>query len=101
LISELKNEIKTKIKKEYSDLYLSHQIIVNFDDLTLKECMGWGNFGCVYKGIFNLADNIFEKVAVKRLENCEFIWLNPLIKINNSYEIIQVTKFIYLIIFFK
>ncbi len=66
------DDIKNKIKREFSDLYRGNEILIDRTYLILCECIGRGNFGSVYKGVLNMARNESEEVAVKRLENCKF-----------------------------
>jgi hypothetical protein len=76
------NDIKTKIKREFFDTNRGNEILVNRTNLNLGDCIGRGNFGCIYKGFLNLAENETE-VAVKRLENCEFLYFK------NNYRLYQ------------
>jgi hypothetical protein len=48
------------------------ELSVHKNDLLLGKCIGRGNFGCVFKGFLNTAENLVEEVAVKMLENCKF-----------------------------
>jgi hypothetical protein len=72
LTIERTDDIKNKIKREFSDLYRGNEILIDRTYLILCKCIGRGNFGCVYKGVLNMARNESEEVAVKRLENCKF-----------------------------
>jgi len=65
-------DIKTKIKQEFYGLYRNDKIFINEYDLILEDCIGRGNYACVYKGKLHSAGNKIEEVAVKRLENCKF-----------------------------
>jgi hypothetical protein len=71
LIDETIYDIKTKIKREFCDLNRRDLILIDKNDLSLGECIGRGNFGCVFKGFLNTGENLVEEVAVKRLENCK------------------------------
>ncbi len=73
LISEITDDMKTKIKREFYDLYLTDQVLINRSDLILKECIGRGNYGLVYRAILKLEENEVEEVAVKVLENRKFV----------------------------
>jgi hypothetical protein len=73
LIDEKIYDIKTKIKREFCDFNRRDRILIDKNDLLLEKCIGRGNFGCVFKGFLNTAENLVEEVAVKRLENCKFI----------------------------
>ncbi len=64
--------IKTKIKREFSDINGGNEILIDRNYLVLCECIGRGYFGSVYKGILNMAANQSEEVAVKKLQNCKF-----------------------------
>jgi len=72
LINETIYGIKTKIKREFCDLNRKDRILIDKNDLLLEKCIGRGNFGCVFKGFLNTAENLVEEVAVKMLENCKF-----------------------------
>jgi hypothetical protein len=72
LINEI-IDMKTKIKREFYELYLRDQVLINISDLILEEYIGRGNYGCVYRGILNLEEDGDEEVAVKRLQICEFL----------------------------
>ncbi len=72
LINEIKDDIKTKIKREFYEVYLRDRVLINRSDLILEEYIGRGNYGCVYRGILKLEDEN-EEVAVKRLQICEFL----------------------------
>ncbi len=72
MIDETNYDTKTKIKREFCDLYRSDRILIDKSDLLLEKCMGRGNFGCVFKGFLNTTENLVEEVAVKILENCKF-----------------------------
>ncbi len=77
LMVEKTIDIKTKIRREFCDLNRWDQILIERSDLSLREYIGRGNFGCVYKGILKLAENEHEEeVAVKILESCEFIFFS-------------------------
>ncbi len=71
LIDETIYDIKTKIKREFCNLNRSDRILIHKNDLLLGKCIGRGNFGCVFKGFLNTAENRAEEVAVKMLENCK------------------------------
>ncbi len=71
LINEIKDDIKTKIKREFYEVYLRDRVLINRSDLILEEYIGRGNYGCVYRGILKLEED--EEVAVKRLQICEFL----------------------------
>jgi hypothetical protein len=73
LINEIKDDMKTKIKREFYDLYIRDRVLINRNDLILEEYIGRGNYGCVYRGILNLEEDGDEEVAVKRLQICEFL----------------------------
>jgi ribosomal protein RSM22 (predicted rRNA methylase) len=72
LINEIKDDIKTKIKREFYEVHLRDRVLINRSDLILEEYIGRGNYGCVYRGILKLEDEN-EEVAVKRLQICEFL----------------------------
>jgi hypothetical protein len=72
LIDETIYDIKAKIKREFCDLNRKDRILIDKNDLLLEKCIGRGNFGCVFKGFLNTAENLIEEVAVKMLENCKF-----------------------------
>ncbi len=72
LTDETIYDIKTEIKREFCDLNRGDQILIHKNDLLLGKCIGRGNFGCVFKGFLNTAENLVEEVAVKMLENCKF-----------------------------
>ncbi len=72
IINEI-NDIKTKIKREFYDLYIRDRVLINRSDLILEEYIGRGNYGCVYRGILNWEGDQDEEVAVKRLQICEFL----------------------------
>ncbi len=72
LTIERTDDIKNKIKREFSELYRGNEILIDRTYLILCECIGRGNFGSVYKGILNMAANQSEEVAVKKLQNCKF-----------------------------
>ncbi len=75
LMIEPTNDIKNKIKRQFSDTNRGNEILIDRTHLILCECIGRGNFGSVYKGILNMAANQSEELAVKRLENCKFFKL--------------------------
>ncbi len=79
-------DIKTKIKQEFYGLYQKDKIFINGYNLILEDCIGRGNYGCVYKGKLNLVDNKVEEVAVKRLENCKF----PCYLRKNEFQLINI-----------
>ncbi len=72
LMIEPTNDIKNKIKRQFSDTNRGNEILIDRTHLILCECIGRGNFGSVYKGILNMVANHSEELAVKRLENCKF-----------------------------
>ncbi len=75
-IIEKTSDIKSKIKLEFFDTNRGNEILINKTNLALGDCIGRGNFGCVYKGFLNFAEygcEEMEEVAVKKLENCEFL----------------------------
>ncbi len=65
--------MKTKIKREFYDLYIRDRVLINRNDLILEEYIGRGNYGCVFRGKLNLEEDQDEEVAVKRLQICEFL----------------------------
>ncbi len=71
LINEIKDDMKTKIKREFYEIYIRDRVLINRNDLILEEYVGRGNYGCVYRGILKLEED--EEVAVKRLQICEFL----------------------------
>jgi hypothetical protein len=73
LINEINDDMKTKIKREFYELYIRDRVLINRSDLILEEYIGQGNYGCVYRGKLNLEEDQDEKVAVKRLQICEFL----------------------------
>jgi hypothetical protein len=73
LINEIKDDMKTKIKREFCELYIRDRVLINRSDLILEEYIGRGNYGCVHRGILNSEEDQDEEVAVKRLEICEFL----------------------------
>jgi hypothetical protein len=73
-MAEITIDIKAKIRREFYDLYRRDQILIERSYLSLRECIGRGNFGCVYKGILKSTENEHEEVAVKILESCEFMF---------------------------
>jgi len=64
------NDVKSRIKEEFIEKHKRADVLIERNDITLRECIGRGNFGCVYKGIFKSTNNEVEEVAVKTLENC-------------------------------
>ncbi len=71
LINEIKDDMKTKIKREFYEIYVRDRVLINRNDLILEEYVGRGNYGCVFRGILKLEED--EEVAVKRLQICEFL----------------------------
>jgi hypothetical protein len=71
LINEIKDDMKTKIKREFYEIYIRDRVLINRNDLILEEYVGRGNYGCVFRGILKLEED--EEVAVKRLQICEFL----------------------------
>jgi hypothetical protein len=72
LIAKTIYDTKTTIKRDFCDLNRKDRILIDKNDLLLEKCIGRGNFGCVFKGFLNTAENLIEEVAVKMLENCKF-----------------------------
>jgi hypothetical protein len=68
--------IKTKIKQEFCNFCRRDQILIDRNDLLLRNCIGRGNFGFVYTGILNVNKNDIEEVVVKNVENCKFIFFS-------------------------
>lgn len=66
------NDFKSRIKEEFIGKRIANDVLVERPDLILGECVGRGNFGCVYKGIIKSTNNEVEEVAIKALENCMF-----------------------------
>ncbi len=71
LTNEIKDDMKTKIKREFYEIYVRDRVLINRNDLILEEYVGRGNYGCVFRGILKLEED--EEVAVKRLQICEFL----------------------------
>ncbi len=71
LTNEIKDDMKTKIKREFYEVYVRDRVLINRNDLILEEYVGRGNYGCVFRGILKLEED--EEVAVKRLQICEFL----------------------------
>ncbi len=65
-----KNDMKSRIKEEFIEKHIRDDVLIERNDIILGECIGRGNFGCVYKGIIKSTNNEVEEVAIKTLENC-------------------------------
>ncbi len=73
LIGAATNDQKNKIKQEFLASHRNDTIIIEKQNLVLKEWIGMGNYGFVYKAFLKLDGNRSEKLAVKKLDNCEFL----------------------------
>ncbi len=71
-IEKTSHQTKIRIKEDIIDILKEDHILIERNDLILKECIGKGNFGCVYKGVLSSNKSESEEVAVKTLENCKF-----------------------------
>jgi hypothetical protein len=61
--------MKSRIKEEFIEKHIGDDVLIKRNAIILGECIGRGNFGCVYKGIIKSTNNEVEEVAVKTLEN--------------------------------
>ncbi len=69
--SEITCDIKKKIKRQFSDSHRSDKILIERNDLVLKEWIGRGNYGFVFKAVLKLNENEEKELAAKRLDKCE------------------------------
>ncbi len=64
------SDMKSRIKEEFIGKRIGDDVLIERNYIILGECIGRGNFGCVYKGIIRLTNSEVEEVAIKTLENC-------------------------------
>jgi hypothetical protein len=64
------SDMKSRMKEEFIEKHIADDVLIERNYLILGECIGRGNFGCVYKGIIRSTNNEVEEVAIKTLENC-------------------------------